>query len=709
MVLELKNVGKSFKIGNKEEFVALENVNFAFEKGEFVSIVGPSGSGKSTLLNIIAGLDFPTSGELIIGDKTSKKFKKRDWDLYRKNNIGFVFQNFNLIEHLTALENVEIVMNLIGLSYSKRRKRAIELLKDVGLEKHINHRPSELSGGQKQRVAIARALANDPDIILADEPTGALDRHTGTQIMELIKQVAKEKLVIMVTHNNELALEYSSRIIKVRDGKIESDAVIKEEKTNSIESTLAKKDSSMSFFEAFKLSLRNMLKKKGRVAITTIAGCIGIIGFTLITGLGNGANIYIDKQLNKFGTANVLVLNKNITEKNDKGEDEITFTKNESDYNKVLQDDFVKSKVDTIRKYISLDGANIIVQNQKLDEGEEAKKHNNFNVFSLADDKNLEFLKENVTGNIPTEGKYEVLVNQDVARKLLKDLDKDTENIEDVIGEKVSLSVNLQNTNLKFEKEFTISGIVSEIDLGISNLYYNYNDVESWTKSIDIQGKSLYNYIAETVPVYELVVSDVNDTKEVSDYINDEQNGGTGKISLMNATSKKEGFSSNNIAMVVKNIFSQLILMAQIVISIFIIIALVVSAIMTSIVLYSSIVERKVEIGIIKAVGGRNKDVIRIFESEAILMGIFSGVLGIVVSFILSPILEKVISNALNLDLPGIITIPISTVPFTENITFPFATIIVIVLFSALVSAFAGYFPSKKATKMHVIDALRDE
>ncbi len=711
MILELKNVKKSFKISKKEEFVALENVNFSFEKGEFVSIVGPSGSGKSTLLNIIAGLDFPTSGELVIGNKTSKKFKKKDWDLYRKNNIGFVFQNFNLIEHLTALENVEIVMNLIGLSYSKRKERARELLKKVGLENHINHRPSELSGGQKQRVAIARALANDPDIILADEPTGALDQKTGKQIMELIKEIAKEKLVIMVTHNNALAEEYSSRIIKVRDGKIESDTVITEEKINSAESTLKKKDTSMSFREAFKLSLRNMLKKKGRVAITTLAGCVGIIGFTLITGLGNGSNIYIDKQLNKFGTANVLVLEKSDMKKDDNGKDKIEYTKNLSDYDKLLNDEYIKSNVTDVRQFVSFNSSKVRISDEKTNGADKtAYNLSNTMIYSLANENNLEFLKENVDGNLPKKGNYEVLVNQSTARKLLKSIDLSTDDLTKIIGKKVVITYGIEDSNLTFEREFTVSGVVNELDIGIQALYYVYDDAVEWLKEIKVPtGDTVYDLVTKNSAFYEVTVKDVNDTKAVSDYISDEAKGGAGKISIMGSGSQKAGYSALNVAIVVKNIFAQLILMAQIVISVFIVIALVVSSIMTSIVLYSSIVERKVEIGIIKAVGGRNKDVIRIFESEAILMGVFSGILGLIISFGLAPILEKVISKVLNLDLPGIITIPISTVPFTENITFPLATIIIIIAFSALVSALAGYFPSKKATKMHVIDALRDE
>ncbi len=708
MILELKEVSKVFKLSKKEDYIALNDVNLSFEKGEFVSVVGPSGSGKSTLLNLIAGLDFPTGGELVIGDKSSKKFKMKDWDRYRKNNIGFIFQNFNLIEHLTAIENVEIVMNLIGISYLNRRKRAMELLKKVGLENHMYHKPSELSGGQKQRVAIARALANDPDIILADEPTGALDSKTGKQIMELIKSIASDKLVIMVTHNEQLANEYSTRIVKVKDGKIESDNNIKEAITNNRKSSLSKKDKVMSFFEAFKLSIRNMAKKKGRVAITTTAGCIGIIGFTLITGLGNGANIYIDKQLNKFATANVLVLSKTISDDNNDSHDSSNnkYTKDYSDFDNILNDEYIKENISVLRKHISI--TSLINVNLNTDNLENTESINGFSFYSLADDNNLDFLKENIQGDIPVEGENQLLLNQASARKILNKLNEDSNDITKVIGKTITLTINIGQTNLKYDKEFKVTGIVNEIDLGIQNIYIRYSDIENWTQSINLGDKTYYDYLTSQAATYEIVVSDVNNTKAVADYINDKSNGGVGKISLMSSNTQKVGNQALNIAIVVKQIFAQVILIAQIVISIFIIVALVVSAIMTSIVLYSSIVERKTEIGIIKAVGGRNKDVIRIFESEAMLMGILSGVFGIIISFVLAPILEKVISNILNIDLPGIITIPISKVPFTD-ITFPFATIIVIILFSTLVSFIAGYLPSRKATKMQVIDALRDE
>jgi ABC-type lipoprotein export system ATPase subunit/ABC-type lipoprotein release transport system permease subunit len=695
MLLKLNKIFKKFKIGNKETFTALSDINIGFEKGEFVSVVGPSGSGKSTLLNLIAGLDTPTSGELLIAGKSSKKFKKRQWDLYRKNNIGFIFQNFNLIEHLTASENIEIVMNLIGLSIVERKRRTKELLKRVGLERYAEHKPSELSGGQKQRVAIARALANDPDIILADEPTGALDKKTGKQIMDLLSSIAKDKLIIMVTHNNTLAEDYSSRIVRMKDGQIESDISFKEVEINKNKSALKKKNRSMSFYESFKLSLRNMGKKKGRLAITTLAGCIGIAGFALIMGLGNGANIYIDKQLNKFANANILVIQKNVKEENDLGQKFVTVKSDPNDYKEV----FEREGIDSSRPYIDLSKA------QSLVNGEIAE----LTFQALGTESSLSFLNDNVDGKIPLDD--ELLINQASARQILKMLNIEGDKLNDAIGKKVTIKVDVTTDTLEkrsFTKEFVVSGIVNEIDLNIKNVYYNYDSISKWLKSETLTTSNLYDHFTKNTG-FEIILENASDNQKMADIINDAANGGVGNIlALANGSTSKEGFSAFSMPTIFKTMFKQLISIAQIVISIFIVVALIVSSIMTSIVLYSSVVERKTEIGIIKAVGGRDKDVLRIFESEAMLMGAFSGILGIIVAFILRYPLEYFIATYFNVSLPGIVSIPLSTVPFT-NITFPLATIISLILFSSLIAAIAGYLPSRRATKMQVVDALRDE
>ncbi len=293
-MLELKNIKKVYKTGD-EKVEALKGVSLKFRESEFVSILGASGCGKTTLLNIIGGLDRYTSGDLIINGKSTKKFKDRDWDAYRNYKVGFIFQSYNLISHQTVLSNVELALTIGGISKKERRQRAINALEDVGLKDQINKKPNQLSGGQMQRVAIARALVNNPDIILADEPTGALDTKTSVQVMEILKRISKNKLIIMVTHNPELAEKYSSRIIRILDGTITEDSnpILQEEK-QEINDTSKIGRTSMKIWTAFRLSLNNLLTKKGRTILVSVAGSIGIIGIALVQAISNGFQGYVD-------------------------------------------------------------------------------------------------------------------------------------------------------------------------------------------------------------------------------------------------------------------------------------------------------------------------------------------------------------------------------------------------------------------------------
>ena len=310
-MLELKNIVKEYVTGDTT-VSALRGVSLKFRKNEFVAILGASGCGKTTLLNIVGGLDRYTSGDLVINGISTKQYKDSDWDSYRNHSIGFVFQSYNLIPHQTVLSNVELALTLSGVSRSERRARAIEALRQVGLGDQINKKPNQMSGGQMQRVAIARALVNNPDILLADEPTGALDTQTSVQIMDLLKEVAKDRLVIMVTHNPELADEYATRIVKLRDGEILSDScpitdeelplfeevlpvVKKEKKDKKAKKDKKKNKTSMSFMTALSLSLNNLMTKKTRTALTSFAGSIGIIGIALILSLSNGIQLYINQ------------------------------------------------------------------------------------------------------------------------------------------------------------------------------------------------------------------------------------------------------------------------------------------------------------------------------------------------------------------------------------------------------------------------------
>ena len=308
-MLEIKKISKVYKTG---DFVqkALDKVSINFRKSEFVSILGPSGSGKTTLLNIIGGLDKYDSGDLVINEVSTKKYKDRDWDSYRNHRIGFVFQSYNLIPHQTVLSNVELALTLSGINKKERKKRAIDALKKVGLSDHIHKKPNQLSGGQMQRVAIARALVNNPDILLADEPTGALDSETSNQIMKILKEISTNKLVIMVTHNPELASEYSSRIISLKDGKITNDTNTYDGKSDVESKYVKSKKTSMSFFTALSLSLNNLMTKKGRTFLTAFAGSIGIIGIALILSLSNGVDKYIEKVQEDALTSYPLTLEK---------------------------------------------------------------------------------------------------------------------------------------------------------------------------------------------------------------------------------------------------------------------------------------------------------------------------------------------------------------------------------------------------------------
>ena len=297
-MLVLKNITKDYSAGDTK-VEALRGIDLEFGESEFAAILGPSGCGKTTLLNIIGGLDRYTSGNLIIRGKSTKQFTERDWDTYRNHSVGFVFQSYNLIPHQTVLANVELALTLSGVSREERRRRSVEALEQVGLGDQLKKKPNQLSGGQMQRVAIARALVNDPEVLLADEPTGALDSETSIQVMEILRRVSSDRLVIMVTHNPELADEYATRIIRLLDGRIVSDSVAEGENAPAAgagaETPASGRKTSMSFATALNLSLNNLMTKKGRTILTAFAGSIGIIGIALILSLSNGVNRYIER------------------------------------------------------------------------------------------------------------------------------------------------------------------------------------------------------------------------------------------------------------------------------------------------------------------------------------------------------------------------------------------------------------------------------
>ncbi len=368
-MLKLQNITKVYTFGAGSQ-TALDGVSVAFRKNEFVSVLGPSGCGKTTLLNIIGGLDRYTSGDLVIKGKHTADYKDGDWDVYRNRSIGFVFQSYNLIPHQSILSNVELAMTLSGIKRSERRERAREALEKVGLGEYVHKRPNQLSGGQMQRVAIARALVNNPEILLADEPTGALDTETSTQIMEILKEVARDRLVIMVTHNPELAEAYSTRIISLLDGKIVGDTDPYEGSETAIEEKTKVKKKPMSFVTAFSLSLNNLMTKKTRTFLTSFAGSIGIIGIALILSLSNGITIYIDKvQEDTLSTypltieSDTMDMTKMLTredgEKVEHGTDAVYSNSNMTEMANSFMNSMKKNDLGSLRDYFESDEVNI--------------------------------------------------------------------------------------------------------------------------------------------------------------------------------------------------------------------------------------------------------------------------------------------------------------------------------------------------------------
>ena len=358
-MLQLQHISKVYHTAN-QEFHALKDISIRFRENEFVSILGQSGSGKTTLLNIIGGLDQYTSGDLLIQGKSTKQFKDRDWDSYRNHTIGFVFQSYNLIGHQTALSNVEIAMTLSGVLKAERKKRAIEALERVGLKDHLYKKPSQMSGGQMQRIAIARALVNNPKVVLADEPTGALDSETSVQIMELLKDIAKERLVIMVTHNPELAKTYSTRIVQVLDGNILSDSNPYEPTEEKTQGDIQFTKTRMNFMTALALSFNNLLTKKGRTFLTAFAGSIGIIGIALILALSNGVSDYVKKvqedtlvslplTISEQNQSNLLATSPDLSEKPYKDNNELGVN---TVLTKLLKKQIGKNDLASFKKYL---------------------------------------------------------------------------------------------------------------------------------------------------------------------------------------------------------------------------------------------------------------------------------------------------------------------------------------------------------------------
>lgn len=665
-VLELKNINKYYDGGRKNGFHALKDINISFEKGEFIAIIGESGSGKSTLMNLIGGLDSDYNGEIIVEGKSISTYNQKQLDIYRKSKVGFIFQSFNLIPHLSVLDNVTIPMIINGISKSKRKKTGREILKKVGLEKYINKKPDRLSGGQKQRVAIARALVNDPDIIIADEPTGSLDSKNTIQVLNLINDIVKEgKLVIMVTHSEKVA-SCAHRVVEIKDGMIVQDFrngksqesavdTVNESKSSDkkiIDITVHRKNKNkkLSIFSAVKLALINMKEKLLRNILISFGASIGIMGVILMLGFGNGIKTYFNSTMDNY--VNPMVIEVNMPEEDD------VYEQNESimDIPKINsgtpfeEEDFERLR--TMENVVSVEkGYSVISMGANSISTDTAGS----SIMRLAT-VSSGMLQSNLSeGTLPKEG--EILINKTVADRLG----------ENIIGQKVKLSLLIGETKVK--NEFTVSGIYQaaygDFNSMIKCAFINYSDLEKIYSENNKNLKPNTAYITASDESYTDIVK-----------AEAEEMGYTG--------SSQEQMTS---------LFNEMINITTYVLSGIAAISLVVSSIMILVVLYMSVVERIKEIGILKAVGARKIDIRRIFVSEAFLIGVFSGCAGVGLSSIIMTIVNKVTLRIFSVNL----------VLINKN------HIIAGIFISIIMSITAGLFPAAKASSLDPVDSLRRE
>ena len=768
-MLEIKNISKSYVTGTFTQ-KALDNFSLKFRREEFVSILGQSGSGKTTLLNIIGGLDKYDEGDLIINDKSTKSFKEKDWDAYRNNCIGFIFQNYNLITHISILENIEMGMTLSGVGSKEKREKALEALRKVGLEEHAHKKPNQLSGGQMQRVAIARALATDPDIILADEPTGALDSKTSQQIMKLIKEISKDKLVIMVTHNRQLAEEYSTRIVELKDGKLISDSnpikkVEKDAETFSIRKT------AMSFLTALKLSFNNIKTKKGRTALTAFASSIGIIGIALILSLSNGFKIEIDNfEKDSLSEAPIIISQQSMKLDEEtilKMQDQHQSAEKYPDSKKVyVLDDVMESMTHTnviTKEYIdyikkidkktvsgisyqkstclniinqSKDGYNLVNNTimgmstwtllpSKMNNKDSGVVENNYDILAGKIDESepglilqLDSRNQIYSSTLKQLGlSGEEVSFDDILNKELKVIPNDiyynqhgeyfipNTDYESLYNNEKSITIKVQAIiRGKKEKEVLTSttGIAytnALVDLVIKNNKdsaivkaqqdkdYNILTKEPFDETSFANTKeTVLGYLgAESVPVAVYIYPNSFESKDsITTYL-DKYNDGK---------EEKDEIRYVDMASMISALSGNIMDAITIVLIAFSSISLVVSSIMIGIITYISVLERTKEIGILRALGARKKDIKRVFNAETFIIGIFSGILGIAIARILIIPTNIIIENASQLSNVAKLN-PIHA--------------IILITVSVTLTILGGLIPASMASKKNPVEALRTE
>ena len=781
-MLQLKEIKKSYKTGDFIQH-ALKGIDVQFRENEFVAILGPSGSGKTTMLNIIGGLDRYDSGDLIINGKSTKEFKDQDWDAYRNNFIGFVFQSYNLINHISVLENVEMGMTLSGLNSKKRKKKALELLDKVGLKDHAHKKPNQLSGGQMQRVAIARALANNPKIIMADEPTGALDTKTSIQIMNLIKEIAKDRLVIMVTHNPELANNYASRIIEFKDGNLVSDSnPIKEDEV--IKNDIKIKRTSMNFLTALNLSFNNIITKWGRTLITAFASSIGIIGIALILSLSNGFDIQIDEfEANTLSSLPIGITPQVANVESSRIESNKNSKKEDKEKGKYPDIDYMipydasvnlKTHINKIDKeYIDY------IENIDHDLVSAISYYRMTNINLLADVNgkkqsissssiNMSALPKNLGKNTYIKDNYDLLAGKFSENKNEVVLVLDSKNRIDTTlldALEIDSKVKKVSYNELIGKEFKIvKNNDYYINLGndtyipnqnYEELYNNENNITIKIVGI-IRGKkgnklaNIMTVMAENMGMnlvsnigYEdELISEIVANNENSDIVKSQMNNdnncvfmggapfeninltkemaltmlGANDLPMMVNIFTKDFDTKNDIlnyldeynngkdeenqviyidyAANVSDLTSNIMNAVTYVLIAFSAISLIVSSIMIGIITYISVLERTKEIGILRALGARKKDVTRVFNAETFIIGLTSGLLGIIIARLL-----LIPANAILLELTDL-----------ENVARmnPYHALLLIIV-SLILTLIGGFIPAIVASKKDPVEALRTE
>lgn len=649
MILDIRNVVKEYKLSRNNKFKALKGIDLTFESGQLVSIIGESGSGKSTLMNVIGGLDNDYQGDILLDEKSVHNLKEKDLDNYRKNKIGFVFQSFNLIPHLQVLDNITVAMTLSNVKKSDRIKRAKKILKDVGLEDQMYKKPNQLSGGQKQRVAIARALINDPDIILADEPTGSLDSETSDQILELIKKIAaKGKLVIIVTHSEKVA-RHSDRVVTISDGLIIKD--IKKEENKKIiigEEKIDNGKQNLSFFDAIGMALKNMKEKLARNLLVSIGASIGITSVIIMLSIGNGVGKYITDTMNEYVNPMVIEVHQLVVEEDDMNGPPRDIMATEA--KPFEQEDIDKlSKIENVKE-IELAYSKFSFRDNILRLGEEEVPFQNLSTIS-----------SNITSENINEGKLPDAGEVMISANLIESFESSP------LGQTIELEFMIGDT--RFVENFMVSGIYGEIsESGMNNftsVFFNYSDLEILAKDKDVSIKPNTVF---------LVTDDQDNVQAIKD-----------EVLEMGYTGSMEEL--------LLGMFKEMLDVITYILAAIAAISLVVSAIMILVVMYISVVERTREIGVLKAIGARRKDIKRIFVAESFLIGLVSGLFGLAVAFVLMFVINGFTNSLYSVDL--------------VLISGTFA--IFGVLVSVAISILAGLAPASKAAKLDPVESLRRE